>query len=224
MGNSNTSLIERDQAQALLWADDQVPAEVAEVESAEGHYSGDRLFSQRPGVYRAIVYLLACGTPRKVIAEKLRVHHKTVAAVACREGGTIATQKRELAALARHGVAVAMDSVIDDIGTKSISPKDKAVILGILADTMIKMEQGTPSYDGSTDGGSTPGHAEYEEFLAGLTGDERSALAKMGRAAENARTKEAAALPVSGVSRPVYGQSGPVYEADFTDDPEGKTL
>jgi hypothetical protein len=214
MAETTTSFIARDQAQALLWSDDHIPDEVAAIESVEGHYSGERLFQQRPAVYRAIGYLLACGTPRTKIAEILKVHHKTVAAVAAREGGSIANQKRELAALARHGVAVAMDSVIDDLDNRSITPKDKAIILGILSDTMTKMEQGTSTYDGVIDSGSTPGHAEYEAFLAGLSGAERSALAKMGRAAEKELSKEAGATPVSGSSRPIY-------EADFSDDREG---
>jgi hypothetical protein len=190
MADTNTSLIERDHSQALLWRDDLVPSEVAEIESVEGHYSGERLFLRKPEVYRAIVYLLACGTPRTMISSKLGVHHKTVGAVACREAGSIASQKRELAAMARHGVAVAMDSVIDDLANGRVKPgQPKAVTLGILADTMIKMEQGS-GYEGREFDGSTPGHDAYGEFLSGLTPDERSALAKMGRAAEKVQAKE----------------------------------
>lgn len=207
MAAPGTSLIERDQSQALLWSDDQIPAEVSEVESAEGHYSGERLFLQKPEVYRAIVYLLACGAPRTVISKKLGVHHKTVGAVAFREAGSIASQKRELAAMARHGVAVAMDSVIDDLANNLIKPgQPKAVTLGILADTMIKMEQGSSSYEGGQFDGSTPAHAAYDEFLATLSPEERSALAKMGRAAEKAVAKEQAG------NEPI--------EADFTMQPE----
>jgi len=117
MSDQSTSLIQRDADQALLWSPDEIPAEVLEVESTEGHYSGDRLMSQRPAIYRAIVYLLGCGVPRRTISDKLRVHHKTVAAVAARESESIAAQKREVAAMARHGQAMVLDSLLDDIAS-----------------------------------------------------------------------------------------------------------
>lgn len=196
MNDTGTSLIERDASQGLLWSDDQVPAEVAAFEAQEGHYSGSRLFLRKPEVYRTIVYLLGCGVPIYKISEALKVHHKTVAAVAVAESGSIAQQKRERAAMARQGQAMILDSLIDDIakGVK-IPAKDKAIILGILTDTAEKLDSGS-AFDGADFDGSTPGHEEYQQFLDGLTEAERSALQKMGRAAEKRSAKEQAAKPV----------------------------
>jgi hypothetical protein len=198
MIEQSTSLIQRDADQAFLWSPDEIPAEVLEVESTEGHYSGDRLMSQRPAVYRAIVYLLGCGVPRRTISDKLRVHHKTVAAVAARESESIAAQKREVAAMARHGQAMVLDSLLEDIASGAkISAKDKAIVLGILTDTADKLDPGTV-YERVDHHGSTPGHEEYQEFLDQLSDAERSALTKMGRAAEKRVAKEQAARPVIG--------------------------
>jgi hypothetical protein len=93
-----------------------------------------------------------------------------------------------------------LDSLLEDIanGTK-IPAKDKAIIIGILTDTADKLDPGN-AFDGDQFEGSTPGHEEYQEFLDQLTDAERSALQKMGRAAEKRVAKEQAAKPVIGAA------------------------
>ena len=69
---------------------------------ARGEYTGERLFTQRPDIYRATVELLGQGVGVRQIARTLRVSHNTIAAVRRGEGDTVDTLKEQtVQALAR---------------------------------------------------------------------------------------------------------------------------
>ena len=63
----------------------------------EGEFTGDRLFAQKPQIYRGVVALLARGWGSQKIADTLCVSKNTVKAVRRREGATIDLVKTRLA-------------------------------------------------------------------------------------------------------------------------------
>ena len=102
---------------------------------ARGEYTGERLFTQRPDIYRATVELLGQGVGVRQIARTLRVSHNTIAAVRHREGATVDTLKEQtVQALARF-VGAASERLLEEVHT--IKLEALPVALGIATEKLL---------------------------------------------------------------------------------------
>lgn len=102
---------------------------------ARGEYTGERLFSQRPDIYRAVVELLGQGVGVRQIARTLRVSHNTISAVRHREGATVDTLKEQtVQALARF-VGAASERLLEEVHT--IKLESLPVALGIATEKLL---------------------------------------------------------------------------------------
>ena len=137
MSRPDDSLFERQAAQVAA-APPLFSADVLEsLASAEarGEYTGERLFSQRPDIYRAVVELLGQGVGVRQIARTLRVSHNTIAAVRRREGDTVDTLKEQtVQALARF-VGAASERLLEEV--HMIKLEALPVALGIATEKLL---------------------------------------------------------------------------------------
>lgn len=97
-------------------------------------FTGERLATQRPEIYREVVTYLGQGMGIREICRRLRVHHRTVQAVSIREGQTIDTMRRELGARALGLAGLAMERLEEQITGGTIKPGELAMTVGILVD------------------------------------------------------------------------------------------
>ncbi len=137
MSRPDDSLIAR-QAEQVAAAPPLFSEEVlAALTSAEarGEYTGERLFTQRPDIYRATVELLGQGVGVRQIARTLRVSHNTIAAVRRREGDTVDTLKEQtVQALARF-VGAASERLLEEV--HAIKLEALPVALGIATEKLL---------------------------------------------------------------------------------------
>lgn len=97
-------------------------------------YTGDNLLAQRPDVYKAVVACLGQGMGIREIKRRLGVHHRTIQAVAIREGQTIDTLRRELGARALGLAGLAMEALEDKVLSGSVKAGELAMAIGVLVD------------------------------------------------------------------------------------------
>ncbi len=102
---------------------------------ARGEFTGERLFSQRPDIYRAVVELLGQGVGVRQIARTLRVSHNTIAAVRHREGQTVDTLKEQTIATLARFVGAASERLLEEV--QSIKLESLPVALGIAAEKLL---------------------------------------------------------------------------------------
>jgi hypothetical protein len=102
---------------------------------ARGDFTGERLFSQRPDIYRAVVELLGQGVGVRQIARTLRVSHNTIAAVRHREGQTVDTLKEQTIATLARFVGAASERLLEEVQT--IKLESLPVALGIAAEKLL---------------------------------------------------------------------------------------
>ena len=137
MNRSDDSLIAR-HAEQVAAAPPLFSADVLEAltsAEARGEYTGERLFSQRPDIYRATVELLGQGVGVRQIARTLRVSHNTIAAVRRREGDTVDTLKEQtVQALARF-VGAASERLLEEV--HAIKLEALPVALGIATEKLL---------------------------------------------------------------------------------------
>lgn len=137
MNRSDDSLIARHAEQVAaappLFSEDVLEALTSA--EARGEYTGERLFTQRPDIYRATVELLGQGVGVRQIARTLRVSHNTIAAVRRREGDTVDTLKEQtVQALARF-VGAASERLLEEVHT--IKLEALPVALGIATEKLL---------------------------------------------------------------------------------------
>lgn len=163
------SLLNPDQQSLSLL--DEVPEEAVEVQHEVGTYSAELFFDRDPTKYKAVVWLLSQNVGKLKIASKLGVSVHTVIAVAEREGETIAIEKKKIAASARRGCGLMVESIIQDLEDgRSIQPRDKAVIAGILKDVAAHMDGEAQIRIEAII--SAPSHDQFNQELAQATGVE----------------------------------------------------
>jgi hypothetical protein len=102
---------------------------------ARGEFTGERLFSQRPDIYRAVVELLGQGVGVRQISRTLRVSHNTIAAVRHREGATVDTLKEQTIATLARFVGAASERLLEEVQT--IKLESLPVALGIAAEKLL---------------------------------------------------------------------------------------
>jgi transposase-like protein len=134
---TNKSLILKSEAEAaaapFLFSEDDLPK--IDKTRPKFHCTGERLFRDRPDVYKALVKLLAePGVSVRTICRELNVSDHTIRSVAAREGVPIATAKKQVLANITHGMRLASERVIELM--PEASAKDALIGVGILGDKM----------------------------------------------------------------------------------------
>src|SRR5438105_3194936 len=112
MSKSNESLILKERgdsdAAPFLFSEDELPR--IDKTKPKFHCTGERLFRDRPDVYKAVVKLLAePGVSIRTICRELHVSDHTVRSVAARENIPIAAAKKEVLANITHGIRLASE-------------------------------------------------------------------------------------------------------------------
>lgn len=100
-----------------------------------GEYSGDRLFSQRPEVYRAVVSMLAEGIGTTTIAKACQVSPNTIYAVRNREGITIESERKELLRNLRQAAKLSVEKTLDLLPSLK-SARDAAITAAVMIDKL----------------------------------------------------------------------------------------
>lgn len=99
------------------------------------HCTGDRLFRDRPDVYKAVVRLLAePGVTIRTICQTCHVTDNVVRSVKEREKISIAHEKKNVLASITHGLRLASERVIELMPTAST--RDSLIGVGILGEKM----------------------------------------------------------------------------------------
>jgi hypothetical protein len=131
------SLILREQAeleaQPFLFPEAELPR--IDRTQPKFHFTGERLWRDRPDVYKLVVKLLAePGVSIRSICATCHVTDDTVRAVKERENIAIAAEKKTALSNITHGLRLASERVIEML--PSASAKDALLGVGILTDKM----------------------------------------------------------------------------------------
>lgn len=101
----------------------------------DGIYTGERLFRDRPEIYKGVCSLVAEGFPLRMISKLLKVHHYTIQAVLEREPELIEAEKERIGGLARSVTRICMERLVDVLPEMKIAnlgdAQRVAVIMGI---------------------------------------------------------------------------------------------
>lgn len=150
-----------------------VPAAAYEYAEQSGRFTGERIFSRNPQLYRAIVNLLGRDLPYREISEICGVSVNTVCAVSMRERIPVETIRERIGRLALDVAALsfeaARDLLADPVTRLRLSPKDIILLAGIatqngqlmLGGATARMELGTAA--------PQPGHDDYLRFVRNVT-------------------------------------------------------
>jgi hypothetical protein len=103
-------------------------------DSRVGVSTGERLHDQHPDVYQRVVAMLGQGAAIREIKRQLGVHHRTIQAVAIREGQTIDTMRRELGARSLGVAGLALEALEERIIGGGVKPAELSMAVGILID------------------------------------------------------------------------------------------
>lgn len=121
-------------AAPFLFSEEEMGQEFIGPPAERGVYNAERLFKERPEVYREIVRLRVEGQSIRGIKRMCKVHHRTVEAVMVREGETIDTLKKELGARCFRVSGQLLESIEEDVENNKLKPEAKAVAFGIIAE------------------------------------------------------------------------------------------
>lgn len=141
----------------------------------KGEFTGDRLFTQRPDAYKAIVILLGQKMGVIRIGQMLAVSPNTVMAVRDREGASIDIVKQHLAQVAHAGATLASEGILEALNHRLSSPlplslkdlKDLAVVYGILVQNG-QLLAGQPTARVEVHELQRPGHEDFNRYINAL--------------------------------------------------------
>lgn len=157
-----------------------------------GRFTGERIFSGNPKLYRAIVALLARGVPYREISEICSVSVNTVCAVCQREGTPIETIRERIGRLGLDVAALTVeamrDMLADPVQRARLTLKDLAVAHGIAFQNAQLALGGVTARLDYGDKTPAPGHDDYLRYIEGLQN-----VTATGSSAEKPALKEAAA-------------------------------
>jgi hypothetical protein len=119
-------------AAPFLFSEEEIGAERLE---ATGEFSGERLLTRRPEVYRAICRMSAEGLSMSAMARALGVSRNTVAAVQEREGISIEQQKKELLRTVRTAARLSVERVVELVPSIT-NAKDAAIVAAVMVDKL----------------------------------------------------------------------------------------
>lgn len=138
-----------------------------------GHFTAERIFSQRPDVYRVIVKALGKEMGYREIADLCAVSVNTVGAVARREKIPIESIRQQLARLGFDGVRLTIETILEILGDpdlrRKISAKDLAIMNGILTANAQLLSGGMTANIGTGENVKA-GHDDYLKFIKDVTG------------------------------------------------------
>lgn len=211
------SLIERDQRQLTLsseMADHLFAVEEAGDEwGTPPDYTAERLWKSYPEKYRMIVALSAEGIGVLRIGRLLKCGPATIQAVQDREGGQIEILRARLAGLARRGVQLCIEGLVemlsDESKRKRIPARDMAIIAGILNQNAELLSGGATSRLEVVDR-SAPTHEDFLHWIDSLP-------QVTGAEVRTAGQKE----PAANAAGP--GSDGPGASAPAVVEDEGRT-
>ena len=134
--STGASLIQSQAAQALAAPAFSFFPEIEEAEkrlAEAGDFTGERLFRDRPGVYAAVVRMMAEGMSISATARALGVSRNTVCAVRDREGISVEQEKKELLRDLRRAGRLSVEKVIELLPDVK-SAKDAAITAAVMLD------------------------------------------------------------------------------------------
>jgi hypothetical protein len=174
-------------AAPFLFSEEEIGAERLE---ATGEFSGERLLTRRPEVYRAICRMSAEGLSMSAMARALGVSRNTVAAVQEREGISIEQHKKELLRNVRTAARLSVERVVELVPSIN-NAKDAAIVAAVMVDKLqllsgeatARVERVEVSQD------------KLAEMLASLPILEAEVLPLTGPSADAPEQKGVAALP-----------------------------
>jgi len=174
-------------AAPFLFSEEEIGAERLE---ATGEFSGERLLTRRPEVYRAICRMSAEGLSMSAMARALGVSRNTVAAVQEREGISIEQHKKELLRNVRTAARLSVERVVELVPSIT-NAKDAAIVAAVMVDKLqllsgeatARVERVEVSQD------------KLAEMLASLPILEAEVLPLTGPSADAPEQKGTAALP-----------------------------
>lgn len=156
----------------------------------EGEFTGDRLFAQKPQIYRGVVALLARGWGSQKIADTLMVSKNTVKAVRRREGATIdlvktrlADESFDLATDAFEASKLVVEEIMNDkIRRRKLTMKDASAlaVIGGIAVQNGQLLSGQPTQRVEVHEVQTPEHDDFNAYLAKLSKANPSAMGLTG--------------------------------------------
>lgn len=119
--------------QLFLLADFEMPA--IDRTRREFNYTGERLFRDRPDIYKLVVRLLAePGLSYRQIARTAHIHFDTIKSVLAREQIPVEAQKKEILSCIRRGLRLCAERV-EELAP-SMNARDAMVGVGILGEKM----------------------------------------------------------------------------------------
>ncbi len=136
LGQSNSLILKEEaenDAAPFLFSDGELP----EIDKGRPkfHCTGERLFRDRPDIYKAVVKLIAePGVSIRTICRECHVSDHTVRSIAAREKIPIAQVKKEVLANITHGLRLASERVIELM--PEASARDALIGVGILGEKM----------------------------------------------------------------------------------------
>lgn len=160
---------------ALLDVDDfGVPAKAYELGEQAGRYTGDRIFSTNPKLYRAVAALVARAVPYREISEICSVSVNTVCAVCQREGVPIETIRERVARLGMDVTMLTLEAIRDMLADpearREMTVKDLAIVMGISFTNAQLAAGGATSRMDTMEKGAKPSHEDYERLIRNVTG------------------------------------------------------
>ena len=100
--------------------------------------TGEKLFAERPGDYRALVAAIAEGEPTRSMKRRLKVSDGTIAIVRQRESGLIESSRSLLRGLAAVAAQSTLEKFLERLEANKIPDGVLPVAVGILLDKVAR--------------------------------------------------------------------------------------
>src|SRR5258707_14898225 len=101
-----------------------------------GNYTGERLASERPKVYRQIIELVAQCVSLNRIARQCAVSRRTIRAVREHEAVPIAQRKQEILGTAVRVASASIDRIEDELAAGKIKGTQLVPVFGVSVDKL----------------------------------------------------------------------------------------
>lgn len=155
---------------------DNLPPQTSTEETCPSIHTAERVFRDRPEVYRQCVQRLAEGASVTSIQKDLKVAWHTIAAIRTREASVIEATRKHIRGLIGVAAQLAVERLIEKLQDDKIPPSVLPIASGIMIDKM-RQSEGEPS--------------QTIEVKKSITlEDVRKELAEMKRSAIDAETAE----------------------------------
>lgn len=169
-----------------------LPEQAYAMAESAGRFTGERIFSTNPRLYRAVVALLSRAVPYREISEICGISVNTVCAVCQREGVPIETIRERIGRLsldvAQLTIEAIRDMLADPAQRRTLSLRDLSIAYGIATQNGQLLLGGATSRMETVE--AAPTHDAYLEMMKNVTGT--------GLGGQNPVQKEpAAALPTA---------------------------